>query len=243
MNLRRVAAVAALVTAALFLLSIILTFAAGTPPALDDSARKVAAYYEDNQGLLQLNAVITYVSIGLIALWFVPIYRWIRDRAWVAGDAGTAARPAAGDESGTWATIALTGFIATGAVAAAQTGVGGALAQSIEDTRGSDEVVTALFDTFNGLGSAIGPLFALFLAALAMSSRGSGYLPGWTSPVLLVAAGASLISMLAPITESDAVALVGLFAFLLFIVVLAASGLTLLRSAAGETTRTTTAAP
>ena len=243
MNLRRVAAVAGLVSAGLFLLTIIITFAAGAPPALDDPAKDVASYYEDNQSLLQINGAIALVGTALIALWFVPIYRWIRDRGWVARDraATGATAPAAGDDAGTWATIALAAFIATGAVVAVQGAIGVGLAQSIEDTRGSDEVVTALFDAFNGLGAAIGPLFALYLFALALSSRGTGYLPNWTIPVLYLASALSLITVLAPQTESDALGIAGLAAFALFIVVIAASSLTLMRPDAG-TRSTTTAA-
>ena len=245
MNLRRLAGAAGLLSAALFVLTIILTFVAGAPPALDDPVQDVASYYEDNQGLLQVNGIIGFITLFTIPLWFIPLYRWIRDRAWAAGGggagasaaatpapAGTTAAAAGGgtadDDAGVWATVAFGGFIATGAIAATQTGVATALAQSIEDIRGSDEVVVALFDTYNGLGAAIGPVFALFAVGLAFASRGTGLLPNWTRPVLLVAAVLSLISILAPFTESDAIGLLGLLAFVLFIVALIGSSLSLL---------------
>ncbi|MFN2588780.1 MAG: hypothetical protein ABR613_11785 [Actinomycetota bacterium] len=184
MNLRRIAGAAGLISAGLFLLTIVLTFSAGRPPALDESAREVSSYYRDNSSMLQLNGVIGFITLFVIPLWFIPLYRWIRDRAWAGGSTGTSdAR--SDDDSGTWATIALAGFIATGAVSAVQTGVATALAQGIEDELGgNDATVTALFDLYNGLGAAVGALFALFALGLAYAARGTGYLPSWASPVL-----------------------------------------------------------
>ncbi len=240
------AGLAGLLSAALFLLTIILTFVAGAPPALDDPVQDVANYYEDNQGLLQVNAILGFITLITFPIWFVPLYRWIRDRAWAAGGTGPGASAAATttatpgstavagtagtaqDDAGVWATIAFGSFIATGAVAAIQGGVATALAQSIEDIRGSDEVVLALFDTYNGLSAALSPLFALFAIALALAARGTDLLPNWTRPVLLVAAVLALVSMLAPFTESDALGLLGLVGFVLFIIVVAGSSLSLL---------------
>ena len=231
MSLRRIAGIAGLVSAALFILTIVITFAAGAPPALDDSAQKVTSYYEDNRGMLQLNGVLGFLTLFTIPLWFVPLYRWIRDRAWASGGATTGRDDvAANDDEGGWATIALAGFITTGAIAAVQTAVATALAQGIEDELGGNEAtVTALFDLYNGLAAAIGPLFALFALALAYAARGTGYLPDWASPVLLVTAALALISTLAPFTESDFIGLLGLLAFILFIVVIIASSLRLMR--------------
>jgi hypothetical protein len=225
MNLRRIAAIAGLVSALIFLLTIIITFAAGAPPGLDDSAGEVATYYEDNQGLFQLSSVITFVGFFTVPLWFIPIYRWIRDRAWISGEA---TRPAAADEAGTWATIAFGSFLVTGAIASVQTGITAALVQSIEDTRGSQEVVTALFDSINSLAAGVGAAFALFLIALAMAARGTDYLPSWASPVLLIAGLLSIISIFAPITEVDVLALAGLLAFALFIIIIGSSSIRLL---------------
>lgn len=252
MNLRRLAGLAGLVSAALFVLTIVLTFVAGAPPALDDPVNKVASYYEDNRGLLQVNGILGFITLFTIPVWFIPLYRWIRDRAWIAGDAGARVTPAgastaasggsaaaagrggagADDDAGVWATIAFGAFIATGAVAAVQGGIATALAQSIEDIRGSDEVVLALFDAYNGLSAGLSPLFALFAVGLAFASRGTGLVPEWCRPVLLVAAVLGLISILAPFTESDVLGLAGLLSFVLFIVVVIASSLALLRPAA-----------
>ena len=258
MTLRRIAGLAGLVTAVLFALTIILTFAAGAPPALDDPAPKVSQYYEDNRSMLQLSGILGFLSLFTIALWFIPIYRWIRDRSWAAGGtapgtaaatttardtatAGGVAGATAEDDTVGWATIALAEFIATGAVAAVQTAVATAIASGIEDELGgNDATVTALFDFYNALGAAVGVLIALFTVGLAFAARGTDFVPTWASPVLLAVAVLSLLSMLGPFTESDFFAILSLLAFILFIVVLVGSSLRLMGGAgAGRgTTRT-----
>lgn len=241
MDLRRIAGWAGLVSAVLFIISLVLTFSAGAPPALDDPAQKVTQYYQDNRSMLQLNGIIGFSTLFLIPLWFVPIYRWIRDRSWATG-AGTPATAATADEeAGTWATIALTGFIATGAIVGVQTGVAGAIASGIEDELGgSDPTVTALFDVYNGLGAAFGVTFALFALGLAFAGKGTAFLPSWASPVLLVLALTSFLSMLGPFTEADFFAILGLVSFVLFIIVVIGSSLRLLGGARPTTGTTTT---
>ncbi len=241
MDLRRIAGIAGLVTAALFILTIVLTFAAGAPPALDDPAQKVSRYYQDNRSMLQLTGIIGFLTQFTIPLWFIPIYRWIRDRSWSRGATGAASTGTADEEAGTWVTVALAGFIATGAIAAVQTGIATALASGIEDELGGSEpTVTALFDLYNGLSAAIGALVAVFAVGLAFAARGSDFFPSWASPVLLVTTVLSLISIFAPFTEADFLGILGLVAFVLLIVVIIGSSLRLLGGARTTTTGTPT---
>lgn len=242
MDLRRIAGLAGLLASALFILAVILTFAAGQPPALDESAQKVTRYYQDNRSTLQLTGIISFLILFIIPFWFIPIYRWIRDRSWAtSAGAGTTPGGRAEDETGTWATLALAAFIATGVVNGVQTAVATAVASGIEDELGgNDATVTALFDLYNGLGAAIGPFFALLSVGVALVARGTPLFPNWSTPVLGVAAILILLSTFAPFTEIDFLAILGLIGFLLFIAVIIGSSLRLLGAAGSPTTTTTT---
>ncbi len=239
MDLRRTAGLAGIISGILFVISLILTFSAGQPPALDEPASKVTQYYEDNKSMLQLNGIIGFITLFLVPIWFVPIYRWIRDRAWARGGAGTTTTT--DDDAGAWITLAFGGFIAAGALVGAQTGVATALTMGIEDELGgNDATVTALFDLYNGLGAAFGVVFALYALGLALGARATEYFPSWASPVLLVVTLTSLLSIFGPFTESDFFAILALIAFVLFIVVIIGSSLRLLGGARPSTGTTGT---
>lgn len=208
----KVAAAAGLLTALLVLISIVITFSNGAPPALDDGSQKVIDYYQNNQGRSEIGAIVGFLILGTAAIFFVGLYTSLRDR----GNASTAT-DALTDNA--WPRLALTTFIASGAIVAAQGSAALALALGAQDEfDGAPGVAGALFNLYNALGAAFAIPFAVFLAATAYSLDrvdGRRY-PGWLKPALLVGAVSSFIAFFAPFAEIDALAYFGLIAYIVF---------------------------
>jgi len=218
----RIAGTFGLITGVLALLLVIITFAGGTPPAIDSPSQEVLNYYQDNEGLAKLGSMIGFLILLTAPLFFLGLYSRLRD-----------GRDASGDE---WPRVALTAFIATGAFSGTQGAVGLALALGAKDEfDGAPAVAGALFDIYNGLAAAIAIAFGLFLIATGISLQRRGGYPGWWSTLLFAAGAASFISFFAPYTEIEALALIGLIPFLLFAVWAAAAGMGMNRSGATNT--------
>jgi len=223
---RRIAATFGLVTAVLILLLIVLTFAGGTPPAIDSPSQEVLRYYQDNEGLAKIGSIIGFLILVTAPLFFLGVYSMLRGRG------------SANEE--TWPRVSLTAFIVTGAVVGTQGAVGLALALGAKDEfDGAPAVAGGLFDLYNGLGAVIGVVFGLYLIATAVSLQRAGGYPAWWSTLLYVAGAASFLSFLTPYTEVEALALIGIIPILLFGIWAAAAGMAMNRP--GATTTTTTA--
>ena len=216
----KIAAAAGLLTALLVLISIIITFSNGAPPALDDGSQKIIDYYQNNQGRSEIGAIVGFLILGTASTWFLGLYTSLRDR----GNASSAT-DALTDNA--WPRLALATFIASGAIVAAQGSAALALALGAQDEfDGAPGVAGALFNLYNALGSAFAIPFAVFLAATAYSLDrvdGRRY-PSWLKPALLIGALCSFIAFFAPFAEIDALAYFGLIPYLVFGLVAAVTG-------------------
>src|SRR4051812_29763871 len=96
----RIAAMFGFITVGLFILSIIITFVGGAPPALDASAKEIVKYYSDNEGLAKLGGIVGFLALGTVAVFFLGVYSALRDRATAATSA--------------WPRLSLTAFIVSG---------------------------------------------------------------------------------------------------------------------------------
>ncbi|HEX2121531.1 MAG TPA: hypothetical protein VHL59_07805, partial [Thermoanaerobaculia bacterium] len=86
----RIAGAAGIVSGVLLILLVILTFAGGAPPALDESGQGVINYYQDNEGLSKLGGILGFIALATVPVWFIGIYNALRDRGTVAtGTAGS----------------------------------------------------------------------------------------------------------------------------------------------------------
>jgi len=221
----RIAGTFGLITGVLVLLLIIISFAGGTPPAIDSPSQEVLDYYQDNEGLAKLGSIIGFLILVTAPLFFLGLYSRLRD-----------GRDATGDE---WPRLSLTAFIVTGAFSGTQGAIGLALALGAKDEfEGAPAVAGGLFDIYNALGAAIGLVFGLYLIATGISLQRRGGYPGWWSTLLFVAGIASYISFLAPYTEIEALGLLGLIPFLLFGVWAAAAGMAMNRPGGSGVTGT-----
>lgn len=219
----RTAGMFGFISAGLLVVLLILTFAGGTPPALDASAKEVAKYYSDNEGLSKLGSIVGFLVLGTVPVFFLGVYSVLRDRGPRAGDA--------------WPRLALVAFIVTGALVAAQGSSALAISLGIDDEfGGSPAVAAALFDLYNALGAAIAIVFTVFFAATGIALARTAAYPKWWSQLLYVGAVTSFVSFFAVFTELDVLAFIGLIPFVIFIVWIAAASGALLRGAPTTTT-------
>ena len=235
----RVASMAGVATAVLVLLSLIITFTNGAPPALDDPEQKIIDYYQNNQGRSEIGAIVGFLILGTASMFFIGLYTWLRDATrGNASDAGYA------DANNAWPRLALANFIAAGAIVAVQGSAALAIALGAQDEfDGSPGIAGALFDLYNALGAAFAIPFTVFFIATGVAidrARGRGRdnsregLPSWLTPALYLAGVSSFIAFFAPFAEIDALAYFGLIAYIIFGVLGAVCG-TALRAG---TTRT-----
>ena len=230
----RVAGAAGIVSGVLLILLVILTFAGGAPPALDDPARDVINYYQDNEGLSKLGGILGFLALATVPVWFIGIYNALRDRS-IAPTGATASDTVA------WPRLGLVALIVTGAFVGVQGSAALALALGAKDEfQGAAPVAGALFDLYNALAAAIAIAFGLFLAAIGVALQRSGGYPNWWASLLYVGAVASFISFFAPFFEVDALAYFGIIPVLILAVFALASGMALNRPGTGGTTTSTT---
>lgn len=212
----RIAAMFGLISAVLIALSIIITFASGAPPALDDPADKILNYYQDNEGLVKLGGIVGMLSLLAVPIWYLGVYSALRDRGTTAGDS--------------WPRLGLAALIASGAVIGVQGAVVLALGLGAKDEFDQAPAVAgALFDVYNGLSAAIAVLFGLLLIATGVALNRAGGYPNWWSSMLYIGGIASIISFLAPFTNADFLAYFALVAIITFIVFAAASSMAMMR--------------
>jgi hypothetical protein len=220
MDYQRIAASAGLLSAALILVLIVVTFAGGAPPALDDPAQKVLNYYKDNRSLSLFGGAIGFILLGLIPVFFLGVYALLRD--------------ALAPNIQVWPRLSLVALIVTGAFVGVQGSAALALALGAKDEfGGAPPVAGALFDLYNALAAAIAVVFALFLFAVGVATdRAAGY-PKWWSQMLYIGAAVSLIAFLAPFTNSDFLAILGLLPLIIFAVWIALASLAMQRGTRG----------
>lgn len=229
----RLAGAAGIVSGVLLILLVILTFAGGAPPALDDPAPDIINYYQDNEGLSKLGGILGFIALATVPVWFLGIYGALRDR-------GASAGTVAASDNVAWPRLGLVALIVTGALVAVQGSAALALSLGAKDEfQGAPAVAGALFDLYNALAAAIAITFGLLLAAIGVALQRSGGYPNWWATLLYIGALASFISFFAPFFEADPLAFFGIIPVLIFAIFALASGMALNRPAAGGTTTTT----
>ena len=212
----RIAGMFGLISAVLFVVLLIITFAGGAPPALDASAQEVVKYYSDNEGLSKLGGILGFIGLLTVPIFYLGVYSTLRDRG------------AGGD---TWPRLSLVALIVTGAFIGVQGSAALAIALGVKDDFGDTPAVAgALFDLYNALGAAIAIVFGLFFAATGVALKRAGGYPAWWSTLLYVAALFSFVNFFAPFTEIDVLALLGLIPFVIFIIWIAAASMWLMRA-------------
>jgi hypothetical protein len=213
----KLAGYAGIVAAILVAIGVILTFAQGAPPALDDPADKVLKYYKDNKEMVKFGAALGFLALAAIPIWYLGLYSALRDRINTASDS--------------WPRLGLVALIATGAVVAVQDSVLLALGLGSKDEFDKVPAVAgSLFDIYNGLAAAIAVLFGLLLIATGVALDRAGGYPKWWSTILYVGGVASFISFLAPFLKADALAYAALVTIIAFIAFVAVTSMAMLRS-------------
>lgn len=215
----RVAGTFGLVTAVLIALFIILSFAGGVPPALDENPQKIMKYFQDNEGLHKITGIIGVLILATAPLWFLGLYSALRDRATAGGDS--------------WPRVALTTFIVLGAVVAVQGAVTLALTLGAGDEfQGAPAVGGALFDIYNALGAPIAVVFGLYLIATGASLQLTGGFPKWWATMLYVGGVVSFITLFAPFALIDFLTVLALIPFIILGVFAAVSGMAMQKGSA-----------
>lgn len=211
------------VSVVLLVLGLVLGLSQGAPPALDAGTNEIQSYFSDNETLARASGFFNVIPILTLPIFFAGIYLTYRDRA--------------GAGSG-WIITALVGFVVLGVFSTVQGASAFAIALGVSDEFGGQPAVAgALFDLYNALAPATALSMALLLWSVANCFvRGPQIGPSWLRPTLLVGAAAAALSALAPFLEIDALAFLGLLAFIIFIVWVGVASMDLMRGRTGATT-------
>jgi hypothetical protein len=175
----------------------------GSPPKPSDSAAKIVKFYKDNQDSLKVGSYLSGLSV-VPFLWFLATLFGRLRRA----EGGT------GRVSG----IALTGGVATAAIAMVAYGIGAYAALHPDGSADSFQMQTILF-------GYVGFAIAVLVSATSVVVLRTKIVPAWFGWVGEVLALAWLVGAAAVSTESDAINTTGFVVFLVWaawIVVLSA---------------------
>jgi hypothetical protein len=168
----------------------------GSPPKPSDSAAKIVKYYRDNSDSLRVGSYLSGVAL-IPFLWFLgTLFGRLRR-----------AEGGAGRVSG----IALTGGVATVAIAMVANGIGAYAALHPEGSAGSFQISTILF-------GYVGFAIAVLVAATSVVVLRSNLLPSWFGWAGVALALAWLVGAAAVSSESDAINTVGFIVFLVWAV-------------------------
>ena len=218
-RVRQWGGVAAIVFVVLILITV---FAGGSPPAIDDSADKIRAYFVDHRGGLLVSNVVGILAIPFV-LWFVVV---LRDT--LRGD----------DTANALGTASLVGIVVTAPMALA----GGAVAASIVYLDGfvnsaSDDTVRLVFQAQTLLFAATSAGLVVFTLMAGLAIRRTGALPALTMWLAFLGTVGNLVTMIAAASSGAAnIGFAGVLTFALFVLV---TGITV---ALGKATPTSTAA-
>jgi hypothetical protein len=197
---------------AFVVLSVAATFAAGSPPASDASAAKIAAYFHDHSGGIRSQMLLGGFGLAALVWWFGPVWR---------------ALSRAEHERPRLAVVAAVG-LAIGTALAMVNGIVVATAA----LRADDPATTHLLYTFSLVAiSAAGLGIGTFLLATNTVTYRARVTSRWVSVLGLVAALAFFASSIGTVTDAQAYTVVGLGAFFVWCVWILAVSATLWRSA------------
>jgi hypothetical protein len=196
---------------AFVVLSVASTFSAGSPPASDASAAKIASYFHDHSGGIKAQLLLGGCGIVALMWWFGALWRML-NRA----------------ERQPRLSIVATVAFAIGSTLALLNGTVVATAA----IRVNDVATTHLFYSFSLVAiSAAGFGIGTFLLATNTVTYRARITPVWVSGLGFVAAIAFLGSSLGVVTDSAAVFALGLIAFFVWCVWILAVSVIMWRSA------------
>jgi hypothetical protein len=206
------ARVAALAGVAFVVLSVASTVAAGSPPAGNASAAKVATYFHDHSGGIRAELLLGGLGIAALMWWFGTVWRLLsraeheRPRLAMVAAIGL----------GVGVTLALVNGIAVATAA----------------LRGGDPATTRLLYTLSVVAiSAAGYGLGTFLLATSVVTYRARITPTWVSGVGILAALAFFASTIGGVTNGHGVVALGFVAFLVWCVWILAVSVTMWRSA------------
>lgn len=180
-------------------LNVIAAFAPGTPPASDASAARIAAYFRDHGGAVKAQLLLGGIGIAALLWWSGALWRIISR----AEDGGPRLAVVAAVSLTTGLTLALVSGIATSTAAI---------------RLGSGDTAQLLFGMSLVAIAAGGIAIAAFLVATGVVTYRTQVVPRWTSYLGWAAALAFLVGGIGTVTDSNAVNLIGLAAFLIWCV-------------------------
>jgi hypothetical protein len=196
---------------AFVVLTVASTFAAGSPPASDASAAKIATYFHDHSGGIKAQLLLGGLGIAALVWWFGALWRLLSR---------------AEDERPRLAMVAAVA-LAVGLSLAMLNGVVVATAA----LRAGDRATTHLLYTFSVVAiSAAGFGIGTFLLATNVLTLRHRITPPWVSCVGVGAALAFLASTIGSVTDAPAYLVIGLVAFLTWCVWILAVSATMWRS-------------
>jgi Domain of unknown function (DUF4386) len=197
---------------AFVVLTVASTFAAGSPPASDASAAKIASYFHDHSGGIRAQLMLGGLGIVALLWWFGTLWRLLSR---------------AEHERPRLAIVAAVG-LATGLGLALLNGVVVATAA----LRAGDPATTRLFYTFSVVAiAAAGFGIGTFLFATSVVTYRERITPVWVSVVGFVAALGFYAGTIGSVTDGHGVVVVGLVAFFVWCVWILAVSATMWRSA------------
>ena len=197
---------------AFVVLTLASTFAAGSPPASDASAAKVATYFHEHSGGIRAQLLLGGLGIAALLWWFGTLWRLLSR---------------AENERPRLAVVAAVG-LATGMALALLNGVviGTAALRTI------DPATTRLFYSFSIVAiSAAGFGIGTFLLATSVVTYRHRITPVWVSVLGFVAGLAFFAGTIGGVTDGHGVVALGLGAFFVWCVWILAVSATMWRSA------------
>jgi hypothetical protein len=186
------------------ILNVIGGFLPGTPPATDDSAAKVAAYFRDNASNVKIATFIA--GIGTIGLlwWLGSLWRMMCR---------------AENERPRLAVVAAVSLSAGGALAMMSGVFTGWTAIYIDQADSGAEATAKLFFTLSLVAiSGAGFFIVAFLSAVCALNYRTKMLPMWTSYLGWLAAAGFLVSSYGVATDASAIGVLGFVSFLVWCV-------------------------
>jgi hypothetical protein len=181
-------------------LNLVGTFLPGAPPALDDGAVKVAAFFKDNDSMIMAGQALSgFGTIGL-AWWFGSLFRRLR-----AAEGGNPRL----------SVVALLGLALAGSCALVSGAISSATAMRIDDIGQGAIVFYALSSVIiatSGFGAVI------FLSAVCALNYRTPMFPVWTSYLGWVAAAGFAVGSLSSANDASVLGFVGLISFIVWCV-------------------------
>ena len=214
-SIERIAGIAGL-TFALLVGAVNVVVGALSPPAPDAGASEIVSFFAENGTVLK--AVMSVVPFAVIALYL-----------FLAGSFPRLSAPSR--EAAFWARVGAVGLVLVEVMFLARTTFELVLISKAEDLAGEPALVETLWQLQSAAMIFTGLAIALALLGLSRAGRLSGLLPGWQEAMgLLAALGFFIVAMAAATSlEGSPIGILGLPAFLTWLVWLALTSIRLLR--------------